>query len=78
MLDAYKYAAMAPVDQGNYERQEVFVENHPVITRARRGDLIRVILYVENMQWLHVLAFQMNLLHELKKEEKMSKNCNIS
>ena len=76
MLDAYKYAAMAPVV--NYERQEVFVENDPVITRARRGDLIRVILYVENRHWLHVRAFQMTLLHELKKEEKMSKNCNIS
>ena len=70
------YAALAPGDR--WQKQEVFVENHPVITRARRGDLIRVILYVEDRQWLHVRAFQMTLLHELKKEEKMSKNCNIS
>ena len=28
-------------------KQEVFVEEHPVITGARRGDLIRVMRYVE-------------------------------
>ena len=70
------YPALVPDHM--WQKQEVFVENHPVITRARRGDLIRVILYVENRHWLHVRAFQMTLLHDLKKEEKMSKNCKIS
>ena len=76
MLDDFKHAAMAPDDM--WRKQEVFVENHPVITRARCGDLIRVIRYVKDRHGLHVRAFQMTLLHQWKKEEKMLKNCNIS
>ena len=45
-------------------KQEVFVEQHPVITRARRGDLIRVIRYVEDRHGLVVRDFQMILLHK--------------
>ena len=43
-------------------KQEVFVEQHPLITRARRGDLIRVIRYVEDRHGLEVRDFQMTLL----------------
>ena len=45
-------------------KQEVFVEQHPVITGARRGDLIRVLRYVEGNHGLEVRHFQMTLLHK--------------
>ena len=38
------------------------MEQHPLITRARRGDLIRVIRYVEDRHGLEVRDFQMTLL----------------
>ena len=43
-------------------KQEIFLEQHPVTTRARRGDLIRVIRYVEDRHGLEVRDFQMTLL----------------
>ena len=46
-----------------YQKQEVLVEKHPVITGARRGDLIRVIRFVEDRHGLGVQSFQMTLLH---------------
>ena len=54
-------------------KREVFVEQHPVITGARRGDLIRVMRYVEDRHMLEVRDFQMTLLHKnpLLTEEPM-------
>ena len=49
------------------------MEKHPVITRVRRGDLIRVIRYVEDRYGLHIRAFQVTLLQEFKKDKRMSK-----
>ena len=43
-------------------KQEVFVEQHPLITRARPGDLIRVIRYLEHRHGIEVQDFQMTLL----------------
>ena len=43
---------------------EIFVEQHPVITGARRGDLIRVMRYMEGRHGLEVRDFQMTLLHK--------------
>ena len=46
-------------------KQEVVVEQqHPLITRAGRGDLIRVMIYVEDRHGLEVRDFQMTLLHK--------------
>ena len=45
-------------------KQEVLVEQHPLITRAHRGDLIRVMLYVEDRHRLQVQDCQMTLLHK--------------
>ena len=45
-------------------KQEASVEQHPVITEARRGDLIRVMRYVEGRHGLEVRDFQMTLLHK--------------
>ena len=45
-------------------KQEVFVEEHPVITGARRGDLIRVMRYVGQSERFEVRDFQMTLLHK--------------
>ena len=45
-------------------KQEVSVEEHPVITGARRGDLIRVLRYAENRHNLEVRDFQMTLFHK--------------
>ena len=39
------------------------MEKHPEVTGARRGDLIRVIRYVEDRHDLGVQSFQMTLLH---------------
>ena len=38
------------------------MEQHPVITRARPGDLIRVIRYLEHRHGIEVRDFQMTLL----------------
>ena len=46
------------------DKQEVLVEEHPVITEARRGDLIRVLRYVEGSHNLEVRDFQMTLFHK--------------
>ena len=40
------------------------MEQHPVITGARCGDLIRVIRYVEDRHKLEVRDFQMTILHK--------------
>ena len=45
-------------------KQEVFVEQHPVITGARGGDLIRVLRYVGGHHGLQVRDFQMTILHK--------------
>ena len=45
-------------------KQELFVEQHPLITGARRGDLIRVLRYAENRHNLEVRDFQMTLFHK--------------
>ena len=54
------------------QNQEVIVEEHPVITQARNGDLIRVIRHVKGiggigkyeMGALKVRAFRMTLQHK--------------
>ena len=61
MLEEYHYKGL--VAGFRYQKQEVLVEKHPVITGARRGDLIRVIRYVEDRHGLGVQSFQMTLLH---------------
>jgi len=46
-------------------KQEVFVEEqHPLITQARNGDLIRVWVFVEGRHGLQVRNCQMTLLHK--------------
>ena len=40
------------------------MEEHPVITGARRGDMIRVMRYVEGHHGLEVRDFQMTLFHK--------------
>ena len=45
------------------------MEQHPVITWARHGDLIRVIRYVEDRHGLGVRSFQMTLLHKNTTDE---------
>ena len=40
------------------------MEQHPVISGARRGDLIRVMRFVEERHRLEVRDFQMTLLHK--------------
>ena len=45
-------------------KQEVSVEEHPVITVARCGDLIRVLRYVGDRHNLEVRDFQMTLFHK--------------
>ena len=45
-------------------KQEVSVEQHPLITRAHRGDLIRVMIFVEDRHGLEVRDCQMTLLHK--------------
>ena len=40
------------------------MEEHPVISGARRGDMIRVMRYVEGHYGLKVRDFQMTLFHK--------------
>ena len=40
------------------------MEEQPLLTRARRGDLIRVMVYVEDRHGLEVRDCQMTLLHK--------------
>ena len=40
------------------------MEQHPLITQARRGDLIRVMIYVEEWHGIEVRDCQMTLLHK--------------
>ena len=71
VLEEYQYRGQAP-ERGytdcsswqNNHKQEVSVEQHPLITQARRGDLIRVMIYVENWYGLQVQDCQMTLLHK--------------
>ena len=62
-----------------YQRQEIFEEEHPVIRRAHRGDLIRVIRYVPDRHGLKVRAFQITLFHKSpvvdKDEDSEGGNC---
>ena len=55
-------------------KQEVFVEQHPLISTARRGDLIRVMIFVEDRHGLQVRDCQMTILHKnpLQTEEPLS------
>ena len=85
MLEEYQYEGLAR--ERGFEKQEVLVEQHPVITRAHRGDLIRVIRYVNDTHGLIVKDFLMTLLHKSPKSEKGGhllgaqeklKRCNIS
>ena len=74
------YKALAPEDK--WQNQEVLLEQHPVISKAQRGDLIRVVRYVEGRHGRHgldVRAFKMTLLlknpsSEKEEEEKLG-NC---
>ena len=77
MLEECIYEGGAPVDK--YQRQEIFEEEHPVIRRAHRGDLIRVIRYVPDRHGLKVRAFQITLFHKSpvvdKDEDSEGGNC---
>ena len=68
MLEEKRYVGRAMGD--GFDKQEVFVEQHPVISRARRGDLIRVIRYVRDKHGLVVKDFKMTLLHKSPGSEK--------
>jgi len=80
VLEENLYKALAPEDK--WQNQEVLLEQHPVISKAQRGDLIRVVIYLEGRHGrhgLHVRAFKMTLLlknpsSEKEEEEKLG-NC---
>ena len=68
------YKALAPEDK--WQNQEVLLEQHPVISKAQRGDLIRVVRYVEGRHGrhgLHVRTFKMTLLLKNPSSEKEEK-----
>ena len=62
VMEQYQYKGLAAGYR--YQKQEVFVEEHPVITGARRGDLIRVMRYVEGGHRIYVWDFQMSVFHK--------------
>ena len=49
VLEKFKYTSLALYGVDSWQNQEVFVEVHPVITQARKGDLIRVIRHVKGL-----------------------------
>ena len=75
------------VEDRGWQNQEVIVEEHPVITQARNGDLIRVIRHVKGiggigkyeMGALKVRAFRMTLQHKpIEGQREVNKNsCSI-
>ena len=71
VLEETLYKALAPEDK--WQNQEVLLERHPVISRAQRGDLIRVVSDVEarhGRHGLHVRAFKMTLLLKTPSSEQ--------
>ena len=75
------------MEDRRWQNQEVFVEEHPVITQARNGDLIRVVRHVKGiggsgsyeMGALKVRAFRMTLQHKpIEGQREVNKNsCSI-
>ena len=70
-----------------FRKQEVCVEQHPVITKDCRGDLIGVIRYVKDDDGLIVKNFLIALNHKspdcekcgyLQGAQEKLKRCNIS
>ena len=63
----YEYVALAP-DNGWY-KQEVYLNNHPLISEAACGDLIKV-TSCQGYESLFVRAFRMTLHHKSNKGQK--------
>ena len=74
------------MEDRRWQNQEVFVEEHPVITQARNGDLIRVIRHVKGiggigsyeMGALKVRAFRMTLQHKSIEGEREANRISCS
>ena len=67
--DFYSWQYPGPPDnlatwQFDLKQEVVVEEQHPLLTRARCGDLIRVMIYVEDRHGLEVRNCQMTLLHK--------------
>ena len=81
MLEKFEYTSLAFYGVDSWQNQEVFVEEHPVITQARNGDLIRVIRHVKPIDEsseegaLAVRAFRMTLQHKsIEGQKEVKKN----
>ena len=92
MLEKFEYTSLAFYGVDSWQNQEVFVEEHPVITQARNGDLIRVIRHVKGLDEndienfyessevgaLAVRAFRMTLQHKSIEGQKEVKKITCS
>ena len=92
MLEKFEFTSLAFYGVDSWQNQEVFVEVHPVITQARKGDLIRVIRHVKGIGEknienfyessevgaLAVRAFRMTLQHKSIKGQKEVKKITCS
>ena len=66
MIDKFEYVSLAR-DIG-WHKQEVCLKDHPLISDAACGDLIKVTRHVAGYNGLYVRAFRMTLYHKSKKE----------
>ena len=78
MIDKFEYVSLAP-DIG-WHKQEVYLKDHPLISDAACGDLIKVTRHVAGYDGLYVRAFRMTLFHKSNEwqKKKTMKLCNIS
>ena len=74
MIDKLEYVSLAP-DIG-WQKQEVYLKDHPLISDAACGDLIKVTRHViTGYDSLFVRAFRMTLHH--KPNEGQKRNLDI-
>ena len=66
MIDKIEYVSLAP--NIRWHKQEVHLKDHPLISDATYGDLIKVTRHVAGYDGLYVRAFRMTLYHKSKKE----------
>ena len=66
----FEYVSLAP--NNGWNKQEVYLRNHPLISEAACGDLIKVTRHVRGYDGLFVRAFRMTLHNKPNEGQKRS------
>ena len=68
VIDRFEHVSLAPVI--GWYKQEVHLKDHPLISNAACGDLIKVTRLVAGYDGLYVRAFRMTLYHKSNEWQK--------